>query len=72
MTDYGDVLNRYRVFPRFFSLIFMGLLCYTSVWFMELQMPSPEQAAFSSAMLAASAAWFKFYVSSGNTNGTKD
>lgn len=65
----SDLLNDYRVFPRLFSILFIILIAVASSWFMGLEVPSPEQAAFASTIVATSAAMFKFYVTSGNKDG---
>lgn len=65
-----DSLRKYRVFPRLFGVLFGYLLYQVAFWFMGIQSPSVEQAGFASTMVATSAAYFKFYVESGN-NETK-
>lgn len=61
----NKTINRYRVFPRIFALLYALLVGYTSVWYMGLDDPSAQQTAFVSAITTASAAYFKFYVQSG-------
>lgn len=62
MKETADLLKQYRLFPRIFSLIFLYLLYDVADWFMQLQVPSTEQAGFAATMVATAAAWFKFYV----------
>ncbi|WP_422380009.1 hypothetical protein [Marinicellulosiphila megalodicopiae] len=62
------MLNKHRVFPRLFSILFGNLLFKSCDWFMQLETPSAEQSAFVIAMVTAGSAWFKFYVDSGNKN----
>lgn len=62
---YPDLLNKYRVFPRLFAVLFGVLMFQVVQWFMLLLAPTAEQSAFASTMVATSAAFFKFYVGSG-------
>ena len=62
---YPDILNKYRVFPRLFAVLFGLLLFQATQWFMTLPEPNAEQSAFASTMVATAAAFFKFYVGSG-------
>jgi len=61
-----EQLNAWRAFPRLFSILFGYLVYSVAHWFMALPVPTTEQAAFASTIVAAAAAWFKFYVESGN------
>lgn len=63
--DFSVKLNKYRTFPRLFSLLYGFLLYKVSFWFMSLGSPGIEQAGFASTMVATSAAMFRFYVNSG-------
>ena len=65
MSQFADVLSRFRVFPRLFSIAYLFLLFEASRWFMNLPAPSPEQSAFVATMVATAAAYFKFYVEGG-------
>lgn len=65
MNAFADVLSRYRIFPRLFSISYLFLLFEASRWFMALSAPTPEQSAFVATMVATAAAWFKFYVDGG-------
>jgi len=64
----AQTCNDWRVFPRAFSLLFAYLVFIVVQWFMHLPVPTTEQAAFASTIVASAAAWFKFYVESGNTS----
>jgi len=63
-------VNKWRIFPRLFS-IFYGLCFYwTFVWFTEINDPSAEQSAFAGVVVTAAAAFFKFYVESGKNDNS--
>jgi hypothetical protein len=48
-----------------FSVFFLWFMGEVGFWFMALDTPSAEQSAFATGVVAAGAAWFKFYVESG-------
>jgi hypothetical protein len=58
------------LFPRAFSIFFLWFMGDVGEWFMALDVPSTEQAGFAGAVVAAGAAWFKFYVESGKGGPT--
>lgn len=61
----ADTLSSYRVFPRLFSIFYLYGMNEVTRWFIDLPLPSIEQAGFASAVIASGAAWFKFYVDGG-------
>ena len=61
----ADALQRFRVFPRLFSVAYLLLLFEVAKWFMALEAPTPEQTGFAGIMVPTAAAWFKFYVDGG-------
>jgi len=65
MTITADHINRWRIFPRLFSIWFGFLAAHVAEWFMALPTPTAEQSAFAGVVMTAAAAWFKFYVESG-------
>lgn len=57
--------NRWRVLPRVMVGLY-GWLIYDVVhWFMDLSVPTTEQAGFVSVVITAAPFIFKFYVDSG-------
>lgn len=62
----SDWMKRNRFFPRLFALLYMALLWIVVDWAMGLVDMSNAQAAFSASIVTAGAAYFKFYVESGN------
>jgi len=65
MTPLYEQINLYRVVPRLLVLGYSWLMYEVAFWFMSLQGPTPEQAAFVSMMVGVSAAIFGLYTNSG-------
>ena len=65
MSQYADWLAQFRVFPRLFSIFYLYGMHEVAAWFMALDAPSTEQAAFATGVITVAAAWFKFYVDGG-------
>jgi hypothetical protein len=59
---FSNMIDAYRIFPRAFLSIYMFLLYYTVMWFMELPAPSFEQSGLISIVVGAGAAWFGLYA----------
>ena len=67
MSDPGYILIRkYRVFPVIFSTFYLHIMLEVYAWYTAIPVPSDGQGIFAGATMAAGAAWFKFYVESGN------
>jgi hypothetical protein len=71
----AQAVDSWRIFPRAFLTVYIFLLYYTVMWFMELQEPSFEQSGLISVIVGAGAAWFGLYAgtsgSSKSFNGDK-
>ena len=59
-------VDSWRIFPRLFLSVYIFLLYYSTMWFMNLPDPNNAQAGFVSVVVGAGAAWFGLYV-----NGNK-
>lgn len=59
-------LNEWRVLPRIFIGLYGWLFAEVWIWFMALPEPNVAQAGALATMTGASAAFFNFYVNSGN------
>ena len=59
---FSNMIDAYRIFPRAFLSIYMFLLYYTVMWFMDLPDPSFEQSGLISIVVGAGAAWFGLYA----------
>ena len=59
------LIDLYRVFPRVF-LVGYGFLCWkASLWFMALEKPTPEQAAFVTLLAGFFVPLTNFYMQHG-------
>jgi len=63
-----DYMRKYRVFPVLFSFFYAYLMMQTFTWYTLLIIPDVGQSGFAGAVMASGAAWFKFYVTSGNNS----
>lgn len=60
-----ETFDKWRVIPRLLVAVY-GFMCWqTFDWFTTLPNPTPSQTAFATAIWGAAAAWFGFYVNSG-------
>ena len=58
----SNMIDAWRIFPRAFLGIYMFLLYYCTMWFMELPEPSFEQSGLISIVVGAGAAWLGLYA----------
>ena len=59
---FSNMVDAWRIFPRAFLSVFMFLLYYCTIWFMELPEPTLEQSGLVSIIVGAGAAWFGLYA----------
>ena len=71
----AQAVDAWRIFPRAFLSVYIFLLYYSVMWFMELSAPTLEQSGLISIIVGAGAAWFGLYAgtskSSKSFNGDK-
>jgi hypothetical protein len=68
----AQAVDSWRIFPRAFLTVYIFLLYYTVMWFMELEAPSFEQSGLISIVVGAGAAWFGLYAgTSGSSKSFK-
>ena len=65
----AKAVDAWRIFPRLFLSVYMFLLYYSTMWFMDLPEPSLEQSGLISIVVGAGAAWFGLYA--GTTGSSK-
>ena len=58
----SNMVDAWRIFPRAFLSIYMFLLYYCTIWFMDLPEPTLEQSGLVSILVGAGAAWFGLYA----------
>ena len=61
-------VDSWRIFPRVFLSVYIFLLYYSTMWFMNLQDPSLEQSGLISIIVGAGAAWFGLYAGTSNSS----
>lgn len=66
---FSKMIDSWRIWSRAFISIYMILLYYSVMWFMDLADPTVSQAGLISTIVGAGAAWFGLYVKSGPTDG---
>jgi len=59
---FSNMIDAWRIFPRLFLSVYIYLLYYCTIWFMELPEPSLEQSGLISIVVGAGAAWFGLYA----------
>tara|TARA_R100000329_G_C7551279_1_gene194805 strand:+ start:135 stop:512 length:378 start_codon:yes stop_codon:yes gene_type:complete len=58
----AQMIDSWRIFPRMFLSVYIFLLYYSTIWFMELPEPTLEQSGLISIIVGAGAAWFGLYA----------
>ena len=58
----SNMMDAWRIFPRAFLSIYIFLLYYSTMWFMDLSDPTLEQSGLISVIVGAGAAWFGLYA----------
>ena len=69
----SNMIDAWRIFPRAFLSVYIFLLYYCTMWFMELDAPTMEQSGLISIVVGAGAAWFGLYAGTAKDkiNGSK-
>ena len=68
----AQAVDSWRIFQRAFLTVYIFLLYYCTMWFMELPEPSFEQSGLISIVVGAGAAWFGLYAgTSGSSKSFK-
>ena len=58
----SNMIDSWRIFPRLFLSVYVFLLYYSTMWFMNLPDPTLEQSGLISIIVGAGAAWFGLYA----------
>ena len=66
----AQAVDSWRIFPRLFLSVYIFLLYYATMWFMNLPDPTMEQSGLISIIVGAGAAWFGLYA--GTSKGKTD
>ena len=65
----AEAVDSWRIFPRIFLCVYIFLLYYATMWFMNLPDPTFEQSGLISIIVGSFAACFGLYA--GNSNAAK-
>ena len=57
-------VDSWRIWPRAFLSVYIFLIYWVVMWFLDLPDPSMEQSGLISILVGAGAAWFGLYVNS--------
>jgi hypothetical protein len=58
----SQMVDSWRIFPRMFLSVYIYLLYFCTMWFMDLAEPTMEQSGLISIVVGAGAAWFGLYA----------
>ena len=57
-------VDSWRIWPRAFLSVYIFLIYFVVMWFIDLPAPTMEQSGLISILVGAGAAWFGLYVNS--------
>ena len=60
----AKAVDSWRIWPRAFLSVYIFLIYYVVMWFLDLATPTIEQSGLISILVGAGAAWFGLYVNS--------
>ena len=60
-----DAIDEWRIVPRIVVVMYTWMFYQTTMWFMGLAAPTPEQSAFIATIVGGAAAFFGIYTSGG-------
>ena len=60
----AKAVDAWRIWPRAFLSVYIFLIYFVVMWFLDLPDPSMEQSGLISILVGAGAAWFGLYVNS--------
>ena len=60
----SKMIDSWRIWPRAFLSVYIFLIYYVVMWFLDLEAPTMEQSGLLSILVGAGAAWFGLYVNS--------
>lgn len=60
----AKAVDAWRIWPRAFLSVYIFLIYFVVMWFLDLPDPTIEQSGLISILVGAGAAWFGLYVNS--------
>ena len=67
----SKMIDSWRIWPRAFLSVYIFLIYYVVMWFLDLPEPTLEQSGLINILVGAGAAWFGLYVNSGTKEPEK-
>ena len=68
----SKMVDSWRIWPRAFLSVYIFLIYYVVMWFLDLEAPTMEQSGLLSILVGAGAAWFGLYVNSASKDHASD
>jgi hypothetical protein len=65
-------VDSWRIWPRAFLSVYIFLIYFVVMWFIDLPAPTMEQSGLISILVGAGAAWFGLYVNSASRDHAAD
>ena len=60
----AKAVDAWRIWPRAFLSVYLFLIYFVVMWFLDLPDPTMDQSGLISILVGAGAAWFGLYVNS--------
>ena len=68
----AKAVDAWRIWPRAFLSVYIFLIYFVVMWFLDLPDPTMEQSGLISILVGAGAAWFGLYVNSAEKEHDSD
>jgi MFS superfamily sulfate permease-like transporter len=68
----AKAVDAWRIWPRAFLSVYIFLIYFVVMWFIDLPAPTMEQSGLISILVGAGAAWFGLYVNSASKDHASD
>lgn len=68
----AKAVDAWRIWPRAFLSVYIFLIYFVVMWFIDLPEPTMEQSGLISILVGAGAAWFGLYVNSASKDHASD
>ena len=68
----AKAVDAWRIWPRAFLSVYIFLIYFVVMWFIDLEAPTMEQSGLISILVGAGAAWFGLYVNSASKDHAAD
>lgn len=72
LIDLAETVDAWRIFPRLFISAYIYVFYQSSLWIMNLDAPTTQQASIYSVITSIGAAWFAAYLTTGSKHKSRD